>query len=113
MIGREDEIYRLMQILSPAHQNNPCLIGEPGVGKTAVIEGFAERIAAEVVPEGMKGKRVLTLDLPALIAGSKYRGEFEERMKSLISEVKADGNSILFLDEISHHDRSGRRRRSH
>ena len=100
VIGREDEIYRLMQILSRRTKNNPCLIGEPGVGKTAVIEGFAERIAAEVVPEGMKGKRVLTLDLPALIAGSKYRGEFEERMKSLISEVKADGNSILFLDEI-------------
>ena len=100
VIGREDEIYRLMQILSRRTKNNPCLIGEPGVGKTAVIEGLAERIAAEVVPEGMKGKRVLTLDLPALIAGSKYRGEFEERMKSLISEVKADGNSILFLDEI-------------
>ena len=100
VIGREDEIYRLMQILSRRTKNNPCLIGEPGVGKTAVIEGLAERIAAEVVPEGMKEKRVLTLDLPALIAGSKYRGEFEERMKSLISEVKADGNSILFLDEI-------------
>ena len=100
VIGREKEIRRVIQILSRRTKNNPCLIGEPGVGKTAVIEGLAERIAAEVVPEGMKGKRVLTLDLPALIAGSKYRGEFEERMKSLISEVKADGNSILFLDEI-------------
>ena len=100
VIGREDEIYRLMQILSRRTKNNPCLIGEPGVGKTAVIEGFAERIAAEVVPEGMKGKRVLTLDLPALIAGSKYRGEFEERMKGLISEVESNGNIILFLDEI-------------
>lgn len=100
VIGREQEIYRLMQVLSRRTKNNPCLIGEPGVGKTAVIEGLASRIAAEVVPESMKEKRILTLDLPALIAGSKYRGEFEERMKGLISEVKADGNIILFLDEI-------------
>ena len=100
VIGRSDEIYRLMQILSRRTKNNPCLIGEPGVGKTAVIEGLAQRIAAEAVPEGMRGKRVLTLDLPGMIAGSKYRGEFEERMKRLIADVKADGNSILFLDEI-------------
>lgn len=100
VIGRENEIYRLMQILSRRTKNNPCLIGEPGVGKTAVIEGLAAQIAADMVPETMKGRRILTLDLPGLIAGSKYRGEFEERMKSLISEVKADGNAILFLDEI-------------
>ena len=100
VIGREDEIYRLMQVLSRRTKNNPCLVGEPGVGKTAVIEGLAARIATGVVPENMKGKKIYTLDLPGLIAGSKYRGEFEERMKGLISEVKASGNIILFLDEL-------------
>ncbi len=100
VIGREQEIYRLMQVLSRRTKNNPCLIGEPGVGKTAVIEGLAARIAAGIVPDNMKEKRILTLDLPGLIAGSKYRGEFEERMKGLISEVQSDGNVILFLDEI-------------
>ena len=89
-----------MEVLSRRTKNNPCLIGEPGVGKTAIIEGLAQRIASGVVPEKMKGKRICTLDLPGLIAGSKYRGEFEERMKGLISEVEADGNIILFLDEI-------------
>lgn len=100
VVGREKEIYRLMQILSRRTKNNPCLVGEPGVGKTAIIEGLAQRIAEEIVPENMKGKRIYTLDLPGMIAGSKYRGEFEERMKGLISEVKASGNIILFLDEI-------------
>lgn len=100
VIGREEEIYRLMQVLSRRTKNNPCLVGEPGVGKTAIIEGLAARIAAGMVPENMKGKKIYTLDLPGLIAGSKYRGEFEERMKGLISEVKASGNIILFLDEL-------------
>ena len=100
VVGREDEMYRLMQVLSRRTKNNPCLVGEPGVGKTAIIEGLAQRIAAGVVPEKMKGKRIYTLDLPGLIAGSKYRGEFEERMKGLISEVESAGNIILFLDEI-------------
>ncbi len=100
VIGREKEMYRLMQILSRRTKNNPCLTGEPGVGKTAVVEGLAQRIASGMVPETMKDKRILTLDLPGLIAGSKYRGEFEERMKGLISEVISAGNVILFLDEI-------------
>ncbi len=100
VIGREKEMYRLMQVLSRRTKNNPCLVGEPGVGKTAVVEGLAQRIASGVVPETMKDKRILTLDLPGLIAGSKYRGEFEERMKGLISEVISAGNIILFLDEI-------------
>ena len=100
VIGREKEMYRLMQILSRRTKNNPCLTGEPGVGKTAVVEGLAQRIASGMVPESMKDKRILTLDLPGLIAGSKYRGEFEERMKGLISEVISAGNVILFLDEI-------------
>ena len=100
VVGREEEMYRLMQVLSRRTKNNPCLIGEPGVGKTAVVEGLAQRIAAGVVPEKMKDKRIYTLDLPGMIAGSKYRGEFEERMKGLISEVESNGNIILFLDEI-------------
>ena len=100
VLGREVEMYRLMQILSRRTKNNPCLVGEPGVGKTAVVEGLAQRLATGVVPEKMKDKRIYTLDLPGLIAGSKYRGEFEERMKGLISEVRASGNMILFLDEI-------------
>lgn len=100
VLGREQEMYRLMQILSRRTKNNPCLVGEPGVGKTAVVEGLAQRLASGVVPEKMKDKRIYTLDLPGLIAGSKYRGEFEERMKGLISEVKSNGNTILFLDEI-------------
>ena len=100
VVGREEEMYRLMQVLSRRTKNNPCLIGEPGVGKTAVVEGLAQRIAAGVVPEKMKDKRSYTLDLPGMIAGSKYRGEFEERMKGLISEVESNGNIILFLDEI-------------
>ncbi len=100
IIGREEEIFRLMQVLSRRTKNNPCLVGEPGVGKTAILEGLAQRIASGIVPETMKRKRIYTLDLPGLIAGSKYRGEFEERMKGLISEVEADGDIILFLDEL-------------
>ena len=100
IIGREEEIQRLMQILCRRTKNNPCLTGEPGVGKTAIIEGLAMRIADGTVPEGMKGKRIKTLDLSGMIAGSKYRGEFEERMKGLVREVKTAGNVILFLDEL-------------
>lgn len=100
VIGREEEMFRLMQVLSRRTKNNPCLVGEPGVGKTAIIEGLALRLAAGIVPEKMKGKRIYTLDLPGMIAGSKYRGEFEERMKGLISEVESAGDVILFLDEI-------------
>ncbi|HIW84771.1 MAG TPA: ATP-dependent Clp protease ATP-binding subunit [Candidatus Dorea gallistercoris] len=100
VIGRKEEISRLMQILSRRTKNNPCLVGEPGVGKTAVIEGLAQQIAAGVVPDSMKNKRILTMDLAGMVAGSKYRGEFEERMKRLIQEVKAAGNVILFLDEV-------------
>ena len=100
VVGREEEMYRLMQVLSRRTKNNPCLIGEPGVGKTAVVEGLAQRIAAGVVPEKMKDKRIYTLDLPGMIAGSKYRGEFEERMKGLLSEVESNGIIIFFLDEI-------------
>lgn len=89
-----------MQILSRRTKNNPCLVGEPGVGKTAVIEGLAQRISGGLVPEGMKEKKIFTMDLASMLAGSKYRGEFEERMKKLIQEVKAAGNVILFLDEV-------------
>ena len=100
VIGREKEIGRLMQVLSRRTKNNPCLVGEPGVGKTAVIEGLAMQIAAGVVPDNMKEKKIMTIDLASMIAGSKYRGEFEERMKRLIQEVKTAGNVILFLDEV-------------
>ena len=100
IVGREEETYRILQILSRRTKNNPCLIGEPGVGKTAIVEGLAIRMAEGLVPDTMKDKRIYTVDLPALIAGSKYRGEFEERMKNLIEEVKNKGNVILFLDEL-------------
>ena len=100
VIGREDEIRRLVQILSRRTKNNPCLIGEPGVGKTAVVEGLALRIVEGKVPFTVKDKRVLTLDLSGMVAGSKYRGEFEERIKRVIKEVIDDGNVILFLDEL-------------
>lgn len=100
VVGRQEEINRLMQIISRRTKNNPCLVGEPGVGKTAIIEGLAARIAEGIVPENMKEKRILSLDLPGMIAGSKYRGEFEERMKGLISEVEGNGDIILFLDEV-------------
>ncbi len=100
VIGREDEIRRVIQILSRRTKNNPCLIGEPGVGKTAVVEGLAMRIVTGDVPFTVQDKRVMTLDLSGMVAGSKYRGEFEERIKKVIKEVIEDGNIILFLDEI-------------
>ncbi|MDR3303548.1 MAG: ATP-dependent chaperone ClpB [Treponema sp.] len=101
VIGRDEEIRRVMQVLSRRTKNNPVLIGEPGVGKTAIAEGLARRIVAGDVPEGLKGKRLLSLDLGALVAGAKFRGEFEERLKAVIHEVQeADGNIILFIDEL-------------
>ena len=100
VVGREKEVERLIQILTRRSKNNPCLVGEPGVGKTAVVEALASKIASGLVPEHMKQKRILSLDLSSMVAGTKYRGEFEERMKKMIQEVKADSNVILFLDEI-------------
>lgn len=100
VIGREAEIKRVIEILSRRSKNNPCLIGEPGVGKTAVVEGLAERIVSGEVPFTVQNKRVLTLDLSGMVAGSKYRGEFEERIKRVIREVQEAGNVILFLDEM-------------
>lgn len=100
VIGRETEIQRVIQISSRRTKNNPCLVGEPGVGKTAIIEGLALKISQGNVPDTIKGKRVLTLDLSGMVAGSKYRGEFEERIKKVISEVINAGNIILFIDEI-------------
>ena len=100
VIGRESEIKRLIQILSRRTKNNPCLIGEPGVGKTAVVEGLAQMITDGDVPETIAGKRLLTLDLSGMVAGSKYRGEFEERIKKVIAEVIEDGDVLLFIDEI-------------
>ena len=100
VIGREKEIDRVIQILSRRGKNNPCLIGEPGVGKTAIAEGLAERIVSGLVPETVAGKRVVTLDLSGMVAGSKYRGEFEERIKRVIREVILAGNILLFLDEL-------------
>ncbi|HIT64424.1 MAG TPA: ATP-dependent Clp protease ATP-binding subunit [Candidatus Ventrimonas merdavium] len=100
VIGRETEMQRLIQILSRRTKNNPCLIGEPGVGKTAVVEGLAQMIVTGDVPEMIAGKRVLTLDLSGMVAGSKYRGEFEERIKKVHSEVMEDGEVLLFIDEI-------------
>ncbi len=100
VIGRETETERILQILCRRTKNNPCLLGEPGVGKTAVVEGLAWRIVSQDVPNALKNKRILTLDLSGLVAGSKYRGEFEERIKKIIAEVKQAGDIILFLDEI-------------
>ncbi|MBO5987626.1 MAG: ATP-dependent Clp protease ATP-binding subunit [Lachnospiraceae bacterium] len=100
VVGREEEIRRVIQILSRRTKNNPCLIGEPGVGKTSVVEGLALRIVSGDVPFTVQNKRVLTLDLAGMVAGSKYRGEFEERIKKVIKEVIDDGNVVLFLDEI-------------
>lgn len=100
VIGREQEIQRVIQILSRRTKNNPCLVGEPGVGKTAVAEGLAQKIIEGDVPDTIKDKRVLTLDLSGMVAGSKYRGEFEERIKRVISEVIYDGNVLLFIDEL-------------
>ncbi len=100
VIGRKNEIDRVTQILSRRTKNNPCLIGEPGVGKTAVVEGLAEKIVADDVPEMLKNKRVVSLDISGMVAGAKYRGDFEERIKKCLSEVKKAGDVILFIDEI-------------
>lgn len=100
VIGREDEIERVIQILSRRGKNNPCLIGEPGVGKTAIVEGLAQRIVNGIVPDTVVDKRLLTLDLSGMVAGSKYRGEFEERIKRVIAEVQQADNIILFIDEL-------------
>lgn len=100
VIGRQNEIERVMQILCRRMKNNPCLVGEPGVGKTAVVEGLAQLISSGNVPEMLADKRILNLDLSGMVAGSKYRGEFEERIKKVIAEVKAAGNIILFVDEL-------------
>lgn len=100
VIGREAEVSRVIQILSRRTKNNPCLIGEPGVGKTAIAEGLAERIVEGNVPDTIKGKRVVTLDMSSMVAGSKYRGEFEERIKRVIEEVRRSSNVLLFIDEI-------------
>ena len=101
VIGRDEEIRRVLQILSRRTKNNPILIGEPGTGKTAIVEGLAQRILRGDVPENLKNKQLYSLDMGALIAGAKYKGEFEERLKSVINEVKkSEGNIILFIDEI-------------
>lgn len=100
VIGRENEISRVIQILSRRNKNNPCLVGEPGVGKTAIVEGLAQRIVNGDVPATVKNKRLLTMDLSGMVAGSKYRGEFEERIKRVIAEVIESGNIILFVDEM-------------
>ena len=100
VVGREQEIQRVVQILSRRSKNNPVLVGEPGVGKTAIVEALAQLIGKGDVPETLQGKRLVTLDMGALVAGTKYRGEFEERLKKVIEEIKASGNCVLFIDEI-------------
>lgn len=100
IFGRENEIERMIQILSRRTKNNPCLVGDPGVGKTAIVEGLAQKIAMGDIPEVLRNKKIISLDLSAMVAGAKYRGEFEDRMKKALEEVKADGNIILFVDEI-------------
>ncbi|MDR1066653.1 MAG: AAA family ATPase, partial [Clostridiales bacterium] len=100
IVGRDTEIERIIQILSRRTKNNPCLVGDPGVGKTAIAEGLAQKIVRGDVPMPLKDKRVISLDLSAMVAGSKYRGEFEERIKKVLNEVNACGNIILFIDEL-------------
>ena len=100
VIGRENELQRLIQILSRRTKNNPCLVGEPGVGKTAVVEGFAQRIISGDVPDSLKDKRVVTLDISSMVAGAKYRGDFEERLKKSLKEIVKNGNTIIFIDEL-------------
>jgi ATP-dependent Clp protease ATP-binding subunit ClpC len=100
VVGREQEIQRVIQILSRRTKNNPVLVGEPGVGKTAIVEALAQRIGGGEVPETLQGKRLVTLDMGALVAGTKYRGEFEERLKKVIDEIKTSGNCVLFIDEV-------------
>src|SRR4029077_6754434 len=108
VIGRDDEIRRVIQVLSRRTKNNPILIGEPGVGKTAIVEGLARRIADGDVPESLKHKRVVALDLGAMVAGAKYRGEFEERLKSVLKEITdAEGDVITFIDELHTVDGAG------
>ena len=100
VIGREKEIERIVQILSRRRKNNPVLIGEPGVGKSAIVEGLAQLIVEENIPEILRGKRVVSLDLAAMLAGAKYRGEFEERLKNAMAEIRKSGNVIMFIDEL-------------
>src|SRR6202011_5559191 len=101
VIGRDGEIRRVIQILSRKTKNNPVLIGDPGVGKTAIVEGLAQRIMRGDVPEGLRDRTIFALDMGALIAGAKYRGEFEERLKAVLTEVKAgEGRILLFIDEL-------------
>ncbi|MGH2695484.1 MAG: Clp protease N-terminal domain-containing protein, partial [Actinomycetota bacterium] len=100
VIGRDKEIERVMQVLSRRTKNNPVLIGDPGVGKTAVVEGLAQKIVKGDVPETLKGKQIYTLDLGALVAGSRYRGDFEERLKKVLKEIKSRGDIVLFIDEL-------------
>ena len=100
MLGRDDEILRMEQILARRRKNNPCLIGAPGVGKTAVVEGLALRIAQGKAPAILREKRILALDIASLVAGTKYRGDFEDRFKNVLSDVQRAGDTILFIDEV-------------
>ena len=100
VIGRDREVERVMQVLARRQKNNPLILGDPGVGKTAIVEGLAELVAAGTVPDMLRGKQIWTLDVSALVAGSKYRGEFEDRLKKVIAEVEKDGNVSLFIDEM-------------